>query len=73
MLGTLQARTTERKIKLILASKNKDLMNTNLSPQRVARIVFREIRRFEHYSRTVLEKYHYATEMKGLTHLPPAL
>jgi hypothetical protein len=48
-------------------------MNTNLSPQRVARIVFRAIRRFEYCSRTTLEKYHYATQTKGLTHPRPAI
>src|SRR6266852_5045626 len=47
--GTLSARTTKQILKTTEASRNRDLfISTNLSPQHVARIVFRAIRRFEH-------------------------
>ena len=57
ILGTLTARrTSKQKIKNYQGpSRNWDfLISTNLSPQRVARIVFRAIRRFEHCSKMVL-------------------
>jgi hypothetical protein len=64
IFGTLLARRTKQKIKNYRGIKKLGFI-TNLSPQRVARIVFRAIRRFECCSRMVLDRYHYTKEGIG--------